>query len=158
MKRYITKRYVAVCWAEAVRLAKIDDTLLSDIRHHPNVDLLHQTDWWAWWSDEYLTTAIGLPEEHRPENLSEAAVDLIYDVWESFAREPQCGWRRLATIKRVVACEMIFAANEHEDIFFLMCEKLTVKFEEGTQGFLYRYRYCQGKQYICDITTESPKA
>lgn len=80
MNRYITRRYVAVCWTEAVRLANLDGTPLGSIRCHHNLELLHRTEWWAWWSDKRLTTAIGLPELLCPERLSADAIALIDEV------------------------------------------------------------------------------
>lgn len=77
MERYITRRYVAACWADALRLAQLDGAALHDIRCQQNVDLIHRTDWWAWWSDERLTTAIGLSEDLQPKGLSADAIALI---------------------------------------------------------------------------------
>lgn len=70
MDRYQTKYYVAVQWTDTVRLAQLDGTLPEEIRHTGSVELLHRTEWWAWWSDQQLTTAIGLPEELQPDRKS----------------------------------------------------------------------------------------
>ncbi|MBE9137972.1 hypothetical protein IQ254_12350 [Nodosilinea sp. LEGE 07088] len=88
MARFLTRRYVAVTGAEAFRLAQLDGTPWSEIRHTEDVQLLHREEWWAWWSDEQLTTAIGLPESLCPETLSTDAVLLISEVWESFSPAP----------------------------------------------------------------------
>ncbi|MEL6780365.1 MAG: hypothetical protein AAFO06_24315 [Cyanobacteria bacterium J06597_16] len=98
MNRYMTGRYVAVDWAEALRLAQLDGTAVGDIRCQQDIELLHRTDWWAWWSDERLTTAIGLPESLRPAHLSADATALFFEVWMSGLIAPECGWAVLVHI------------------------------------------------------------
>jgi hypothetical protein len=82
MARFLTRWYAAVTWSEALRLAALDNTPIAVIRQSSNAELVHRTEWWAWWSDERLTTAIGLPESLCPESLSPDAVSLISEVWE----------------------------------------------------------------------------
>ena len=93
MARYLTQRFVAVTWTEAVRLAYLDGTPLRNIRVAAEVELVHRTEWWAWWSDERLTTAIALPDSLQPIGLSVDAVLLIDQVWCSRTAVPRCGWR-----------------------------------------------------------------
>jgi hypothetical protein len=154
MNRYITRRYVAIYWADAVRLAKLDSTVLSKIRCYQNVELLHRTDWWAWWSDEFLTTAIGLPENLRTERLSADAAKLISDVWEGGLIMPQCGWTTLANVTSISGSEVVYTANINSNFSSSRWEKLTLFFEHNRQGFLYRHRYCDELGYKCDIANE----
>lgn len=107
MARYLTKRFVAVTWTEAVRLAYLDGTLVRNIRVDAEVELIHRTEWWAWWSDEQLTTAIALPESLQPIRLSPDAVLLIDQVWCSSVAAPRGGWRVLV----VLGYEMIVYAD-----------------------------------------------
>ena len=106
MARYQTRNYVAISWVDATRMARIDETPLDDIREFPDARLLHRTEWWAYWSDGQLTTAIGLPEEWQVQNLSIAAESLIWQVWMSKSRSPQCGWTVLADIQDVISCTL----------------------------------------------------
>ncbi|MEM9217091.1 MAG: hypothetical protein AAGD25_22445 [Cyanobacteria bacterium P01_F01_bin.150] len=109
MARYQTRRYVAISWVDATRLARIDGTPLDDVLEFPDARLLHPTEWWAYWSDGQLTTAIGLSEEWQVQNLSVATESLMSQVWMSKSRwlacashvSPQCGWAILADIQDV---------------------------------------------------------
>jgi len=105
MARFLTRRYVAVTWAEAIRLAALDGTPWSEIRQAEGVYLLHREEWWAWWSDEQLTTAISLPESLCPQSLSLDAIELISEVWESYGGAPACGWATLARVEQVLSRE-----------------------------------------------------
>jgi hypothetical protein len=75
MGRYLNRRYIAVSWDEAVRLAGLDQTPIEEIRYSADAELIHRIEWWAWWSDELLTMTIGLPESLQPQGLSSDAVD-----------------------------------------------------------------------------------
>ena len=149
MARYLTRQYAAVSWAEATRLAQLDLTELRKIRHTRDVDLIHRTDWWAWWSDQRLTPAIGLPEGLRPQGLSGDAEDLMTDVWAS-GSVPECGWKMLAEIKCVISVERL--ANqfgEHSGSSFL--EKVLVELSNGLQCLLYRQWHWSEDDYLCEI-------
>ena len=156
MNRYITKRYVAVSWSEAVRLAKLDGTSLRDIKCQRNIELLHRTDWWAWWSDERLTTAIGLSEDFRPEALYTDAVMLMFDVWMGGLVAPKCGWATLAHVKRIVARQEICEANiphrlvGHRAINSIW-ESLSVIDVHNRQRLLYRCCYEDEAGYHCNV-------
>lgn len=149
MDRYITRRYVAICWADAVRLAQLDGTALEDIRYQSDVALLHRTEWWAWWSDERLTTAIGLPEVLSAEGLSTDAIALINDVWMSDLLAPECGWALLAKVVQIVACEKILLSDFFTESF--SADKLTLLFIDGTQGTFYRCFYGNGDCCECNV-------
>ena len=135
MARFLTRRYVAVTWTEALRLAALDQTPWSEIRQAEEVQLLHREEWWAWWSDEQLTTAIGLPESLCPQSLSLDAINLISEVFEGYGGAPHCGWATLARVERVLSRER----RPPENIGGYDCitlEWLTVRFTDGSEGIL----------------------
>jgi hypothetical protein len=152
MGRYLTRRYVAVSWNEAARLASLDQTPLAEIRYAANAELIHRTEWWAWWSDALLTTAIGLPEFLHPQGLSPDAVELITDVWASDSARPACGWQVLAQVQYVLSRE-ILSVSLFRDLQLVTRERLIVEFADAQQGALYCLwiRYKDG--YLCEITT-----
>ncbi|MEL7358240.1 MAG: hypothetical protein AAFN40_16955 [Cyanobacteria bacterium J06560_6] len=147
----MTGRYVAVDWAEAVRLAQLDGTAVGDIKCQQDIELLHRTDWWAIWSDGRLTTAIGLPEDLCPEGLSVDAIALIDEVWMGGAIAPQCGWALLAKVERIVACERVGVSCGEETS--ASQEKLTLQFNDNQEGTLYRCYVRKSNDYECDIVT-----
>lgn len=152
MARFLTRRYVAVTWSEATRLAALDQTPMAGIRQAPNAELVHRTEWWAWWSDERLTTAIGLPESLCPESLSTDAVALISEVWESDSPAPQCGWQTLAWIQCILQSEdMSVSIGLERFSSGVRVTKLTVSFQNQGQGVLYRYSQSFDEGYTCDI-------
>jgi hypothetical protein len=156
MNRYMTRHYVAIDWTEAVRLAKLDSTFLSDIRCHQNVELLHRTHWWAWWSDERLTTAIGLPENLQPETLSSDAVELIFGVWSGGLIAPQCGWALLANVQHISDSQLISLGYMNSGAAVSRWEKLILIFSNENPGVLYRHCYLDRLGYKCDISSELP--
>lgn len=157
MARFLTRWYAAVTWSEALRLATLDKTPIAAIRHVPSAELVHRTEWWAWWSDERLTTAIGLPESLCPESLSTDAVSLISEVWESDSPAPECGWRTLALIQRILRVENISAGQNLRTFSSLaQVTKLTVIFRNQEVGSLYRYIQFREESYLCDFQWNSP--
>ena len=155
MERFLTRRYVAVTWFEACRLAQLDGTPQSEIRHTPDVYLVHRSEWWAWWSDECLTGAVSLPDSLCPEGLSPDAVELISEVWDSASPPPQCGWKTLANVEVIVRRERINIVRpiliplEGESL-----EKLTVRFRNGDRGVLYCHYQFLHEDYFCEISQE----
>jgi hypothetical protein len=155
MERYLTRRYVAVTLYEAQRLSQLDGTPLHQIRHTPDVYLVHRTEWWAWWSDERLTGAVSLPDSLCPEGLSPDAVELISEVWESASPPPRCEWNTLANVEAVVRRERlnldrpILIPLEGESL-----ERLTVRFRDGERGVLYCHYQFLSENYFCDISRE----
>ena len=153
MARFLTRRYVAVSWPEAIRLATLDGTPLAAIRVSPTAELLHRTEWWAWWSDEQLTTAIALPESLSPEGLSADAVALISEVWEGDAPTPQCGWSPLANIERILSQKRINLARPASDQTLVeRVTRLTIEFRSRERGTLYRYDQFGEEHYLCDVS------
>jgi hypothetical protein len=156
MGRYQTRRYVAVSWAGARRLAQLDGTPLENVRSTEDVELIQRTDWWAWWSDGVLTTVIGLSEELRPQGLSPDAVELITDVWCSDSPSPCCGWGTLARVQRIVQCEPIRVGIARGSFRPETWERLTAEWTNGEQGVLYRFWLGYEEGYLCQIQTEPP--
>ncbi|WP_416671425.1 hypothetical protein [Egbenema bharatensis] len=156
MGRYLTRRYVAIDWDEAVRLAGLDQTPIAEIRYAAEAELIHRTEWWAWWSDELLTTAIGLPESLQPQGLSPDAVDLITDVWESNSLFPQCGWSLLAQVQHILSIELVLGSGQGTERL-LTWEQLTVELGDGQQRVLYRVWGRSDEGYSCQICTELPR-
>ncbi|NEQ47467.1 MAG: hypothetical protein F6K00_29570 [Leptolyngbya sp. SIOISBB] len=157
MARFLTRCYTAVTWLEALRLAALDQTPIASIRQAPSAELVHRTEWWAWWSDERLTTAIGLPESLCPEALSPDAVSLISEVWESESPAPQCGWRTLASIQRIVQAENISTNQSVRTLSSLgQVTKLTVIFPNQEVGCLYRYVQFGEESYLCNFLWDLP--
>lgn len=149
MDRYMTRRYVATCWADALRLAQLDSTALEDIKHSQDVELRHRTDWWALWSDNRLTTAIGLPEALHPNGLSADAISLIEEVWIGGDFTPQCGWALLARVDRILDCERVYFFEERD---FVLCqENLTLRFVDHEVGRLLRCSAKIDNCYQCDL-------
>ena len=152
MDRFLTRRYVAVTCSEAIRLARLDGTPWSAIRRTPDIHLIHRTDWWAWWSDERLTTSVGLPESLCPEELSPDAVALISEVWESESPAPQCGWAALANVHHTLERENLHVNRAFFPLQVEIWRKLSVQFRHGEQGVLYGYwKFAEG-DYQCDIS------
>ena len=157
MARFLTRWYAAVTWSEALRLAALDRTPIASIRQAPNAELLHRTEWWAWWSNERLTTAIGLPESLCPESLSPDAVSLISEVWESESPAPQCGWRTLAQVQRILQAENISTNQSARTLSSLeQVTKLTVIFPNQEVGCLYRYVQFREESYLCNFLSDLP--
>ena len=156
MIRYLTRRYVAVSWVKALQLSLIDHTPISQIRDQLEVDLIHRTEWWARWSDERLTTAIGLPEGLNPSELSPDAEALISTVWESESPGPRCGWRTLAQVQRIVARETLHKARTTECYRPGTWEVLIVQFTHGEAGMLFQFWLGLEEGYRCEIQKEPP--
>lgn len=152
MGRYSTNRYVALSWAEATRLATLDQTPLGAIRYSAAAELVHRTDWWAWWSDGLLTTAIALPESCNPQGLSPDAVELITDVWASDSLAPQCGWAVLAQVQQILSREVLSASRLPQ---LTLRERLTVELRDAGQVVLYCSWRGHEDGYLCEVTIES---
>jgi hypothetical protein len=102
---------------------------------------MHRTDWWAWWSDERLTTAVGLPDDLRPETLSSDAAALIFEVWIGNLIAPQCGWALLANVKYVSDSQPISVSYLSSDATASSWERLILTFTNENSGVLYRHCY-----------------
>ena len=138
-----------MCWVDALRLARIDGTAPEDIKHSQDLELRYRTEWWALWSDDLLTTAIGLPEALRPDGLSVDAVSLIDDVWMGGDFTPQCGWALLARVDQILTCERVYFVEERE---FVLCqENLTLRFIDNEVGRLFRCCARIESCYQCDL-------
>jgi hypothetical protein len=157
MGRYLTKRYVAVDWDEAVRLARLDQTPIQEIRYAAEAELIHRTEWWAWWSDGLLTTAIGLSEFLNPQGLSADAVELISSVWASNSPQPECGWSLLAQVRQILTLERGSVAASYPTDNSSGWEHLIVELCDGQYVTLYRLYVGDEDGYLCQIRTEPPE-
>ena len=151
MARFVTRRYVAVTWAEAIRLAALDGTPWSEIQRAEGVYLLHREEWWAWWSDERLTTAISLPSSLCPQSLSPDAVGLISEVWESDGEVPACGWATLARVERVLSRERRPHPENTGGYDWITLERLSVRFTDGLEGVLQCWYKGYAEGFECQI-------
>ena len=151
MARFLTRRYVAVTWFEALRLAALDQTPWSGIRQAEDAQLLHREEWWAWWSDEQLTTAIGLPESLCPQSLSPDAIGLISEVFESYAGAPQCGWATLARVEQVLSRKRQTRPETLGGYDWITLERLTVRFTDGSGGILQCWYKGYNEGFECQI-------
>jgi hypothetical protein len=157
MGRYCTKRYVAVAWSEAVRLARLDQTPLDEIQYSPDVTLIHRTEWWAWWSDQRITTAIGLPDSLQPQGLSPGAVSLIEAVFESSTINPTCGWATLAEVRRVLEIQTIEVQELGGIVQRKVWRRLVVEFGGDRSGVLYQSLIQYEYGYLCDFVLLSKR-
>jgi hypothetical protein len=156
MARYLTQRYVAVTWTEAARLAHLDRTPIRNIQVDAEVELVHRTEWWAWWSDKQLTTAIALPETLQPIGLSVDAVWLIDQVWCSRTAAPRCGWQVLANVRRLLGREVLAIAPRMSDFRPATWERLAIEFLDGRRGMLYCFWQGYEDGYLCQIDSDPP--
>ena len=151
MARFLTRRYVAVTWAEAIRLAALDRTPWSEIQQAEDVFLLHREEWWAWWSDERVTTAISLPESLCLQGLSPDAVDLISEVFESYGGAPACGWATLAQVDQVLSRERQPRPENIGGYDWLTLERLIVRLTDGSEGILQCWYKGFAEGFECQI-------
>ena len=151
MARFLTRRYVAVTWAEAIRLAALDGTPWSEIRQAEEAYLLHREEWWAWWSDERLTTAISLPSSLCPQSLSLDAIGLISTVWESDAGAPACGWATLARVDEVLSRERLPQPENTGGYDWITLERLVVRFTDRSEGVLQCWYRGFNEGFECQI-------
>ncbi|MEA5467121.1 hypothetical protein VB741_25605 [Leptothoe sp. PORK10 BA2] len=156
MERYWTRHYVAILQSDALRLAGLDGTPAEDILYASNVGLIHRTEWWAWWSDLQMTTAIGLPQDLQPQGLAPDAVQLISEVWESDVIEPECGWQLLAEVKQILSRAVIWRGGQRGRYQPETWERLRVVFEADREGILYRVGQGYEDGYYCDVTLDLP--
>jgi hypothetical protein len=155
MERYQTRRYVVVSWPEAIRLARLDGTPPDDIRQSPDVTLLHRTEWWVWWSDERLTTALGLPEELQPRGLSDDAEELISDAWMCDTIVPKDGWRLLAQVKCILSSERSSFKGGGNNFQYATLDKVVVEYQDGSSGAVYKLLMSYIEDYFYLIRIEN---
>lgn len=154
--RYLTDKFVTVSSSSASRLANIFDIPQAQICVDRGVELLHSTDLWAWWSDDKLTTAIGLADELRPSCLSKDAVMLIDRVCYSTKGRPSCGWSKLAKIEKILEEECI--ARGLLEVPERL-KKLTVEYIGGKREILYSFACTDvgdKERYFYEVDTELP--
>ncbi|MEO1387899.1 MAG: hypothetical protein AAFV85_11065 [Cyanobacteria bacterium J06634_6] len=121
----------------------------ENIKISQNLELYYRTEWWALWSDNCLTTAIGLPEDLHSRGLSADAVSLIDELWVGGAVSPQCGWALLAKVDRILDCKRVYFLEGRD---FVLCqENLTLRFVGNEEGMLFRCYVITGSCYQCDL-------
>ena len=156
MERNRTRRYVAISQSDALQLAGLDGTPAEDIPYASDVELVHRTEWWAWWSDLTMTTAIGLPQDLQPHGLTSDAAQLMSEVWESDVIEPECGWPLLAEIRRILSRAVIWQAEQRGQYQPETWERLRVVLEADREAILYRVVQGYEDGYYCDVTRDLP--
>jgi hypothetical protein len=157
MNRYLTRMYAAISWEEAVRLAHIDRTPIHKIARAVKVELLHRTEIWAWWSDQQLTPAIGLPHALQPQGLSPDAAQLIDEIRCSSTPPPHCGWALLAKVKRILKREVLEIGESHGAFQPETWERLTIEYCNGNREVLYRLWVGYERGYRCEVSTIPPR-
>jgi hypothetical protein len=156
MNRYLTRMYTAIGWEEAVRLAHLDQTPLKQIHQAKQVELLHRTEAWAWWSDQQLTSAIGLPKTLQPQGLFPDAVQLIDEVWCSDSLSPTCGWSMLAQVKRILKRKVLSVGCCYGNFHPETWERLAIEFCDMRKGVLHRFHVGHEGGYRYDVTVQTP--
>ncbi|NEZ64669.1 hypothetical protein D0962_18060 [Leptolyngbyaceae cyanobacterium CCMR0082] len=156
MERYRTRHYVAITWADALRLAGLDGTPVENIIRVSDVELIHRTEWWAWWSDLKITTAFGLPQDLQLQGLSPDAAHLISEAWESDVLEPECGWPLLAEIRQILNRAEIWRGEQRGQYQPETWERLRVVLEADREAILYRVDHGYEDGYYCDFTCDLP--
>ncbi|MFQ4134733.1 hypothetical protein PGN35_000265 [Nodosilinea sp. PGN35] len=151
MARFLTRRYAAVTWAEAIRLAALDGTPWPEIQGVEEAYLLHREEWWAWWSDGRLTTAIGLPESLCSQSLSLDVIGLISGVWESYAGTLACGWATLARLEQVLSRERLPQPENTHGYDWITLERLTVRFTDGSEGVFQCWHKGYDEGFECQM-------
>ncbi len=154
--RYLTDNFVAVSLSSATNLARIFNVPAEQIQVTTNIQLLHRTEWWAWWSDNKLTTTIGLPEDYKPTYLSPCAEKLIHKICLSASGRPSCGWARLAKIQNIISVERIAVGSSFTPIPETL-DRLIVEYTDGQQGVLYALFSAEHTEsYFYQVSVELP--
>ena len=130
--RYLTDRFAAVSPHAANNLARIFNISPDSVQVKTNVKLLHRTELWAWWSDDKLTTTIGLPEDCSSNSLSPCAEKLMQKICLSASGRPSCGWAKLSKIQQVISTERISVGVGKETL-----DKIVVEYLNGQREALY---------------------
>ncbi|MDB9525202.1 hypothetical protein PN498_04325 [Oscillatoria sp. CS-180] len=99
-----------------------------------------------------------MPESLCPELLSPDAVALISEVWESESPAPQCGWRTLARVANITSSEPLGLRTRFQETPLTSgWERLTVEFQDGQEGVLYRFYATYDEGYWCEIRDSFPE-
>lgn len=144
-----------ITWADALRLAGLDGTPAEDILYVSDVELIHRTEWWAWWSDLKITIAIGLPQDSQPQGLAPDAAQLISEVWESDVIEPECGWPLLAEVSHILNQTVIWRGEQRGRYQPETWERLRVECQ-NREVILYRVSQGYEEGYYCDMMFDLP--
>ena len=152
VERYLTDEFAAISLHAANRLAQIFNISFNRVQITKDVKLLHRGDFWAWWSDDKLTTSVGLPKGYEPKNLSPCAEKLIHKVCLSATSRPICGWAKLAGVKQIVSTERIAIGSRKETL-----DRLVIEYADGQQEVLYALFSAENTEtYFYQVSTQIP--
>lgn len=152
VERYLTDEFAAISLHAANRLAQIFNISSDLVQVTKNVQLLHRADFWAWWSDDKLTTSVGLPKDYEPKSLSPCAEKLIHKICLSATSRPICGWAKLARVKQIVSTERIAVGSRKETL-----DKLVIEYADGQQEVLYALFSAENTEtYFYQVSTQIP--
>lgn len=158
--RYLTKRFAAISFDEAQRLAAIDRMPLEKVQQTSNVQLLHvhHSELWAWWNDGILTTGLGLKPGYSPNLLSADAEELIHTVCLSICTQPACGWSTLAEVKHIFKHEKLAVGPKIGNYRPETLTRLIVENVNNKQGTLYTFFSAEGieDRFEFQVTIELP--
>lgn len=102
MDRYLTNWYCCTTEEEALRLAGIDNTPVEKIRLTKDVEPVHITEGWIFWSDGKFSTGIG-NKIQTGGSLSEDAVRLIGVLRGSDSGEVEGGLVRMTKLDKILS-------------------------------------------------------
>ena len=152
MERYLTDEFAAISLHTANRLAQIFNISSNRVQITKDIKLLHRTDFWAWWSDDKLTTSVGFPEDYKPKGLSPCAEKLIHKVCLSATGRPSCGWAKLARAQQIVSTERIAIGSRKETL-----DRLVIEYADGQQEVLYALFSAENTEtYFYQLSTQIP--
>ena len=138
IERYLTDEFAAISLHAANRLAQIFNISSNCVQITKDVKLLHRIDFWAWWSDDKLTTSVGLPKDYEPKSLSPCAEKLIHKVCLSATGRPSCGWAKLAGAQQIVSTERIAVGARKETL-----DRLVIEYADEQQEVRLRPVFCR---------------
>jgi hypothetical protein len=148
MNRYLTRWYVATDKTEALRNAEIDHTPVDEIAVAENVDPVHVTGNWIFWSDGKFTTGIGarLP---RGGSLTRDAEQLINNVRGSDSGTVEGGLALLTRVKEILSEEEIETGPSRGVYAAERITRLRVRWIDDTESdlFIHTAGYFEGYAY-----------
>lgn len=158
--RYRTQRYVAIDEAEALRLAGIDKTPVDKIERTEASPVHVKSSDWVLWSDGRITTAIGLPQNCRPQSLTADAADLISSVRGSDSPAPAFGWGPLTQVDKVVGKRLVEAGGARGAYAAETVQQWTVRMLDGSvvEWWLYTVGYFEGYAFELYASREELEA
>jgi len=145
--RYVTKWYVSISEDEAHRQAEIDKTPVEQIGITPDVEILHTTGNFTFWSDGKITAHVSnIPYGGC---LTPDAVRIIDDVRGSDGGYVEGGLLLLTKIARVLDRQALSFGEPRGVYAREKVEEWFVEWVDGTHGKLYIHTagYFEGYQF-----------